>query len=337
MVVDISTRLFPRHLRADPTVHVRHHRRGKLVHDGPAAAFWYRPGTAALAAVPVDDREQPLLFHGRSSDFQDVTVQATVTYRLADPGRAAARIDFGIDPWRGAWRATPLEQLGGLLTELAQQYALDLLAGMTLREALAQGMTAVRERVASGLTGDSRLAEIGIEVVAVRVVAVRAEADLESALRTPAREQVQQEADRATFERRAVAVERERAIAENELQNQIELARREQQLVEQRGRNDLVRAQEQAEADRIDAGTQAERARITAQAKADAVRLVGFAEAETHRARLAIYQDLPPVTVLGLAATELAGHMPAIGSLTITPDLLSGALTRLVAAGGDQP
>ena len=43
--------------------------------------------------------------------------------------------------------------------------------------------------------------------------------------------------DKATFERRALAVEREGAIAENELQNQIELARRQEQLVAQNGAN----------------------------------------------------------------------------------------------------
>ena len=58
------------------------------------------------------------------------------------------------------------------------------------------------------------------------VIALRPEPEVEKALRTPAREQIQQEADRSTYERRAVAVERERAIAENELQSQIELARR---------------------------------------------------------------------------------------------------------------
>src|SRR3954451_5853862 len=125
-MADITKVLFMHHLRANPTVHVRHHRNGRLVHDGPAQAFWYRPLTAALAEIPIDDREQPLLFHGRTVDFQDVTVQATVTYRVVDPTLAATRIDFGIDPDVGTWRATPLEQLGSLLTELAQQHTLDL-------------------------------------------------------------------------------------------------------------------------------------------------------------------------------------------------------------------
>lgn len=328
-MADITKFLFLRHLRAAPTTHVRHLRNGKLVHDGPGQAFWFRPLTAALSEVPIDDREQPLLFHGRTVDFQDVTVQATVTYRVANPEVAAGRIDFSIDPDRGVWRSTPLEQLGGLLTELAQQHALALLGSMTLTQALAEGMTAVRDRITTGLEGDPRLPDTGLEVVDVRVVAVRAEAEVERALQTTTREQVQQEADRATYERRAMAVERERAIAENELQNQIELARREEQLVDQHGQNDRKRATEQAAAARIEADSQAERRRLLAEAEADATRVVGVAEADTESARLAAYRDLDPAIVLALALRDLSGDLPPIENLVLTPDLLTPVLTRL--------
>ena len=59
-----------RPLRANPTAKVRHLRNGKLAHDGPGEAFWFRPRTAALSEVPIDDREQPLVCHGRTLDFQ---------------------------------------------------------------------------------------------------------------------------------------------------------------------------------------------------------------------------------------------------------------------------
>jgi regulator of protease activity HflC (stomatin/prohibitin superfamily) len=331
-MADIATFLFLRHLRANPTAHVRHLRRGRLVHDGPGLAFWFQPLNAALSEVPIDDREQPLLFHGRTVDFQDVAVQATVTYRVADPALATARLDFGIDPGTGAWRARPLEQVGSLLTELAQQHALDLLATMTLIQALADGMTAVRDRIGAGLTGDARIAGTGLEVVDVRVVAVRAEPEVERALQTPTREQVQQEADRATYERRALAVERERAIAENELQNQIELARREEQLVAQRGQNERKRATEEVAAGRIQADAQAERQRLLAGSTADATRVIGAAEADAEAARLAAYRELETATLLGLAVKDLAANLPQIGTLTLTPDLLTPILARLGAA-----
>ena len=68
------------------------------------------------------------------------TEQASVTYRIVDPGLAASRLDFSIDPETGRWRSTPLEQVAGLLTELAQQPALELLAATTLPDALAGGV-----------------------------------------------------------------------------------------------------------------------------------------------------------------------------------------------------
>ncbi|MFE2100882.1 SPFH domain-containing protein [Streptomyces sp. NPDC059468] len=301
-MADITRRLGWRHLRGAPTAHIRHHRSGTLVHDGPGLSFWFRPLTAALSEVPVDDRELAMTFHARTSDFQDVAVQATVTYRIADPAVAAARLDFSIDPDTGAFRGTPLEQLGTLLTETAQQHALDVLARTPLSAALVDGVAAVRERVAVGLGAEPRLPATGIEVVAVRVMALRPEPEVERALRTPAREQIQQEADRATYERRAVAVERERTIAENELASRIELARREEQLVEQRGTNARREAEEQAAADAVRA--QAEAARSVKLAEAEAARSVKLAEAEA--ARTLKLTEAEAARTLQLAEAEAA-------------------------------
>ena len=150
--------------------------------------------------------------------------------------------------------------------------------------------------------------ELGIAVVDVRVVALRPQGDVERALQTPARELVQADADRATFERRALAVERERAIGENELTSRIELARREQTLVTQ----------------------QAENARIAEEAAAERVRLVGAAEADAERARMAVYEQADPRLLAALALRGLAENLPSIDSVTVSPDLLSSALGRLV-------
>nr|WP_206327057.1 SPFH domain-containing protein [Streptomyces sp. S3(2020)] len=342
-----------RHLRGAPTAHVRHHRGGKLLHDGPGLSFWFRALTAALSEVPVDDRELAMTFHARTSDFQDVTVQATVTYRISDPALAASRLDFSIDPDTGAWRGTPLEQLGTLLTETAQQHALDVLARTSLSAALVDGVAAVRERVAAGLATEPRLPATGIEVVAVRVVALRPEPEVERALRTPAREQIQQEADRATYERRAVAVERERTIAENELASQIELARREEQLVEQRGTNTRREAEEHAAADAVRAQAEAARsvrladaeaARTVKLGEAEAARSVGLARAEAEGAQavgaaraqaqaawLQVHTDVDVAVLHALTASRLAENLPRIDSVTVSPDVLTGLLAKLGA------
>ncbi len=320
---------FAWHVRSGTTDHLVHVRRGRTVHAGPGQAFWFRPLSAALSEVPIDDREIALLFHARTADFQDVTVQATVAYRMADPDLAARRLDFGLSLKTGTWRARPLDQISQMLTEASQQHALDLLVGLTLTQVMATGMSAVRDRVAGGLAADERLRQTGVEVVDVRVVALRPEADVERALQTPAREQVQQEADRATYERRALAVERERTISENELQSQIELATREEQLVSQRGANERRRATEAAAAGRIETAAKAEQTRVLAEARADTTRLVGAAEAEAEAARMAAYDGVDRAVLFALAAREAAAHLPQIGSLTLTPDAITSALNAL--------
>lgn len=320
-----------RHLRVEPTAHIRALRRGKVVHDGRGLAFWFLPLSAAMSEIPLDDRDLPLLFHARTVDFQDVAVQASVTYRIVDPTLAAQRIDFSIDTDTGNWRSAPLEQVAGMLTESAQQHGLDLLARTTLATALIDGISTVRDCMTTGLAGDPRLAETGIAAIGVRVVAIRPEPEVERALQTPTREQVQQESDRATFERRALAVERERAIGENELQTKIDLARREEELVAQNGANQRLRTQESWAADSIATEARARHKVQLAEAKARATLLVGEASAAAEAARLAAYRDLPEATLLGLAVKELAANLPRIEHLVLAPDLLAPVLTRLGA------
>ncbi|HCT76513.1 MAG TPA: hypothetical protein DGT23_07975 [Micromonosporaceae bacterium] len=315
-MADISKLLFLRHLRSTPTHWVRHHVKRRAKHEGVGLAFWYRPLTAVLSEVPVDDRELPLLFHARSSDYSDITVQATVTYRVAEPAVAASRLDFSIDPYSGAARARPLDQIATLLAELAQQPALDLLARHPLAEALT-AVAPVRIAVTEALSEEPRLSEVGVQVVSARVVAIRPEPELERALQTPTREALQAEADRATFARRAAAVEQERAIAENELQNKIELARREQQLVEQSG----VNARRAAE---LETAAQL----VRAEAQATSIRVLGLAEGEAEAARLAVYRDLPTPVVNALVLKEFAGQLPEIGQITVTPDVVTGLLAK---------
>ena len=284
---------FLRHLRAAPTSHVLHRHAGRLRHDGAGLAFWFRPLSAVLSEVPVDDRELPLVAHARTTDLQEVAAQVTVSYRFTDPEVAARRLDFGISPITGAWTGGPLEQVARLLGELAAGHVMDALAGMTLREAVSAGTGALGAQVTAALRADDRAAATGLEILGARVRAVRADADLERALQTPAREAAQSEADRSTYERRALAVERERAIEENELTTRIELAAREQQLVAQEGANARSRADEAAAAALIEARAQAERQGVLARAAADAARIQGEADGAAERARLTAFTDIP--------------------------------------------
>jgi regulator of protease activity HflC (stomatin/prohibitin superfamily) len=335
-MADIRNFAFIRHFRTDPTFHVIKYRSGKVDRSGRGLAFWFLPMSAGIAEVPVDDRELMLMFHARSSDFQDLAVQGVVTFRVTNPERLADRVDFTVDLATGAYTKQPLEKLSLMVTQIAQQHAAAYVTATPLRQVLVEGYERIRALVEAGLTDDRGLSDAGVGIASVRIAFLKPTAELEKALEMPMREKIQQEADQAGFARRALAVDSERAIQENELKNQIEIARREQSLIDQRGQNELKRVQQEADARRVEAEAEAERNRIAAGARAETLRLVELARADGERASIDVYRDLPQSVLLGLAARELAGKLQRIEHLNVTPELFGPLLANLLQAGTDR-
>ena len=194
---------------------------------------------------------------------------------------------------------------------------------------LFRSRTAIRD----GLGGEADLSAMGLSIVSVRVSTVQPDSEMEKALQTPTREQIQQQADQATFARRALAVEKERAIAENELQNRIELSRRQAQLVDQEGANTRRQAEEAAAAAMIEARAAAERSAISTTSEAEAVRAIEGGRLELEKDRVAAYAALPPAALAALAAREFAARIEKIEHVNLSSDVLSPFLADLAAAG----
>lgn len=302
-------------LRSDPSSHIIRYANGQIKRSGRGLVFWFRPETASIAEIPMDDREMTLFVKGRSQDFQAVAVQGSMSWHVIEPQKLAERVDFTINLANGRPQGEPLERIESRLTGIANQIMLHALAQAPVRTLLDAGPEPLRLSLESALRNDPALAEMGLAAGEVRLTNLAPSSELERALQTPTFEALQQKADQATFERRALAVEKERAIAENELANRTELARREKQLIAEDADNARHRALGIAEASQIEA-----------QAEADRIRTVEGAKADAERQQIAIYRDLPPSILLGLAAQQLAGKLETIEHVTITPDLLATVL-----------
>jgi regulator of protease activity HflC (stomatin/prohibitin superfamily) len=288
------------HLRAEPNQFIIHFRGGQPVRRGAGQAYWFNPLSAAVVQVPIEDIETTFVLRERSADLQDVVVQCTLTYRVANPERAAERVNFGLSLLSGAWAEQPLERLASLWSQRAQKPVRAYLTGMTVVEAVQRGADVLSAAIEAALRDDPAIAAMGLEVVSVQVVRVAPTADLEKALQTPTREAVQQRADEAVFQRRALAVEKERAIKENEVATELELARRQEELVRQQGANRML------EVDR----------------KVEARRRLAAVEAEADAGRVAVWQAAPPYVIFGLAAQQLAEKVEEIQQLNLSPDLV---------------
>jgi hypothetical protein len=329
----ISRFPFLSHLRSEASTHVIRYRNGRAVRAGRGLAFWFGPLDTAIAEIPLDDQELSFLFHGRSADLQEVVAQGIITFRVTDPDVLAGRIDFGVDLATGLHTKTPIDQIAARLTGLAQQHAWAVMASTSLRDLVANGVGRLREQIGAGLAADESLTDMGLAIASVRVSAVQPSAEVEKALAAPTRERIAADADEAAFARRAAAVDKERAIAENELANRIELARREATLVEQEGANERKKAAAVAAASRITAEGNARTRRIGAEAEATAIKLVERERNASESDRIAVYRDLAPAVLVGLAAREFAGKIETIEHLNLTPDLLGTVLTDLLVAG----
>jgi regulator of protease activity HflC (stomatin/prohibitin superfamily) len=299
-------------LRSDASHYVVRYKNGQVRRSGRGLVFWFTPDTASIAELPLDDHETTVFVKGRSADFQTVNMQGALVWRIAEPERVAERVDFTIGFNTGQHVREPIERIETRLTGLVNQVALQYFAETPVRGLLDAGLDPLRARLEAALGGDPALAEMGLAIVAVRLNNLAPTSELERALQTPTFEALQQKADEAMFERRALAVDKERAIAENELANRTELARREKQLIAGEAENARDRATGLAEAQQIEADAEAGR-----------IRAVGTAKAETELAHIAVYRDLPPAVLMGLAARELAGKLDTIEHLNVTPDLLA--------------
>jgi regulator of protease activity HflC (stomatin/prohibitin superfamily) len=169
------------HLRSEPTAHILRFRSGRLVASGAGLTFWFHPLSTALAEVPLDDRELPFLITARTLDFQEASIQGALTYRVADPARLARRLDFSIELSNGRYIQEPLEQLADLIIQFAQGFAMEYLNQTPLRQALAEGLSEVRERIAQGLQTSPELEALGVELVAVRLGGISPSTEMEKA------------------------------------------------------------------------------------------------------------------------------------------------------------
>ena len=315
-----------RHLRSEVSTHVIVYRRGVRGRSGRGLAFWFHPDRTSVVEIPLDDRDTDFVFQVRSRDYQVVTVQGTITWRAAAPEALGERVDFTIDLRTGRLRTDPLERIASLVIGLAQYQAARYIEGRDVQALLAEGAAPIQDWIGAGLSGDARLQAMGIAIVTVRLAGVSPSADLARALEAPTFERAQGSADEASFARRAAAVEKERAIAENELATKVELSRRQSALIAQEDENARRTAEGRAAASRIEAEAEAARIRVSEGAR-------NAAEGE----RVALLRGIDPAVLQALTLRAFAEKLTRIETLNVTPDLtasLAGLLRPPGRPGG---
>src|SRR5258706_10615458 len=128
------------YLKTSPTTFVLHFKSGKLVRSGAGLSFLYYRPTSTIALVPVASADVPFVFNEITRDFQDVTIQGQLTYRVAKPQQLAALLDFTIDD-KGRHASEDPTKLEDRLVQATQALPQAVIGRLVLRQALAAGDT----------------------------------------------------------------------------------------------------------------------------------------------------------------------------------------------------
>lgn len=73
-----------RFIKVQPTTYLLQYRGGQVIREGLGLSFFYYAPTTSLVAVPVASTDVPFIFQETTGDFQSVTIQGQVTYRVAE-------------------------------------------------------------------------------------------------------------------------------------------------------------------------------------------------------------------------------------------------------------
>lgn len=322
------------HARSEASALLAVYRNGKLVRAGRGLSAWLvAHGATSLVEVPADDRDHVIALSAVTRDFQTVGVQGMATWRAAEPMRLAERLDFSVDLVAGEHLGEPVAQVEALIDGLLRSAVERHVGARDVATLLEEGIGPLQDAVAADLAETQHLAEIGVALAGFRLSNLSPSPELVRALRQPTLERLQQGADEATFARRAAAVEKEAAIAQNETRARIRLEEERAALIARERDNERARAEAAAESARIHAESEGEtqaiaaaaaaRAQaIAAEAEAEATRLVEAAKLEAERVRAEIAAAMPDVVVIAEALRHGLGAA-RIGTLNLGPDLVA--------------
>jgi hypothetical protein len=219
-------------IKFDAMTYVIQYKKGIIKKEGRGLSFFYLARRSSLVAVPMGSNDIQFIFNETTSDFQTVSVQGQITYKIEKPKQLAEVLNFTVNDY-GKLNTDDNEKLKQRLVNEAQSAATTFIQSMTLKDSI-KNAKLIQEKITEGITGSDAMNSLGVSIMSVSVIAVKPTPEMSKALETTTREALQQEADAAIYERRNFAVEQERKIRESELNTEIAVQEKEKQIAEKR-------------------------------------------------------------------------------------------------------
>src|SRR5215471_4463149 len=170
--------------KANPTDYILHFSRGRLAREGAGLSFFYFSPAASIVTVPLASANVPFVFNEPTADFQMLTVQGQLTYRISDPKKAATMLDFTVDA-KGRYVTDQYQKLPERLVYGLQTLVRAEIQGLSLREALVHG-DVLTARVFDQLKASTEVVQLGVELLNLAVLSLKPTPEMAKALEADA-------------------------------------------------------------------------------------------------------------------------------------------------------
>jgi hypothetical protein len=314
-------------MKVPPTTYVLQFKRGKVKREGIGLSFIYSVPTSTIVAIPIASADVPFVFQEATADFQSVTLQGQLTYRVADPKRLATLLDFSVNTRRVYCSDDP-RKLPERLVHTMQTLTRAVTQRMLLRNVLVSS-DAIVEEVLAKLKSSEAVTTLGIDILGLSLLGIEPTPETARALEADAREALQQRADEAIYARRNAAVEQERLIKESELNTEIAVETKKRQIRETQMAAEI--AVEQQRAQLIDRRVENERKDADSRAYVITETLKPLRDLDWKTLMMLGGKGADPKAMIAMAFQGMAENAQKIGELNVSPDLLRSLITS--AAG----
>jgi hypothetical protein len=312
------------YVKIPATHYALHYQQGRIRHEGAGLSFFYYSPSATIVSVPMGSTDAPFAFQESTADFQSVTVQGQLTYRVTDPKKVASLLDFSLSS-NGQYLADGPKILQERLVKSAQVAARAVTQRMSLREVLTSA-TAIGAEVANAVKKSELTVGLGVEILDLAVISVKPTPEMAKALEAEAREALQRKSDEAIYARRNAAVEQERRIKESELNTELAVEQKKRQIRESQMSADI--AIEEQRAQLVDQRVANERKDADSRAYALDATVKALEAADWRKLMLISSGGFDARLMIAMAFQEMAGNAQKIGELNISPDLLQGLIGK---------
>ena len=324
------------YIKFDSMNYVIHYKNGKIKKEGRGLSFFYFSPTSSIVSIPVPSNDFQFVFNETTKDYQEVTVQGQITYKIDNPKQIAETLDFTVNN-KKQYLKNDFEKIQQRIINEAQTASASIIQRLNLKEALRQ-LDEIEKEIFSSVQKSKTVQMLGLEVLSVNILGVTPNPEMARALEAQTRESLQKEADQAVYERRNFAVEQERIIMESELNTEIAIEEKQKQIVEKKMETDVVKqenGQKLKEMDMTSSISLEEQKKGLIDLQVTNERKEADVKEYVLNANLKPYKELDwktlmaisnngndPSNNIALAFRELAENADKIGNLNISPELL---------------